>query len=81
MSTAILTSLLDYLTGALTTDNKQWLADRLYQQVKKEEQVTPYTMEEINAMLDRAEADIAAGRIMSRKEVSGKMKKHISQYA
>ena len=80
MSTATLTSLLDYLTGALTTDNKQWLADHLYQQVRKEEQVTPYTMEEIDAMLDRAEEDIAAGRVMSREEATGRMKKYISQY-
>ena len=61
MSTATLTSLLDYLTGALTTDNKQWLADHLYQQVREKESLTPYTMEEINSRIDQAERESAAG--------------------
>ena len=61
MSTATLTSLLDYLTGALTTDNKQWLADHLYQQVQEKESLAPYTMEEINSRIDQAERESAAG--------------------
>ena len=61
MSTATLTSLLDYLTGALTPDNKQWLADHLYQQVREKELLPPYTMEEINERLDQAERESAAG--------------------
>ena len=70
MSTATLTSLLDYLTGALTTDNKQWLADHLYQQVRGEE-LAPYTMEEIDTMLREAEEDYAAGRYKTNSEVFG----------
>ena len=61
MSTATLTSLLDYLTGALTTDNKQLLADHLYQQVRQKESLAPYTMEEINSRIDQAERESAAG--------------------
>ena len=61
MSTATLTSLLDYLTGALTTDNKQWLADHLYQQVQEKESLAPYTMKEINSRIDQAERESAAG--------------------
>ena len=61
MSTSTLTSLLEYLTGALTTDNKQWLADHLYQQVRKKKSVIPYTMEEINSRIDQAEQESAAG--------------------
>ena len=61
MSTATLTSLLDYLTGALTTDNKQWLADHLYQQVRQKESLAPYTMEEINSRIDQTERESAAG--------------------
>lgn len=61
MSTGTLTSLLEYLTGALTTDNKQWLADHLYQQVREKESMVPYTMEEINSRIDQAERESAAG--------------------
>lgn len=61
MSIATLTSLLDYLTRALTTDNKRWLADHLYQQVREKKMLVPYTMEEINSQLDLAESESAAG--------------------
>lgn len=71
MSTATLTSLLDYLTGALTIDNKQWLADHLYQQVRENESLSPYTMEEIDTMLHEAEEDYAAGRYKTNDEVFG----------
>lgn len=71
MSTATLTSLLDYLTDALTTDNKQWLADHLYQQVRETKSLTPYTMEEIDAMLHEAEEDYAAGRYKTNDEIFG----------
>ena len=61
MSTTALTSLLDYLTKVLTTDNKKWLADHLYQQVREKKSVIPYTMEEINSRIDQAEQESAAG--------------------
>ena len=38
-------------------------------------------MEELNARLDCAEADVKEGRVMSRAEASHKMKEHIVQYA
>ena len=69
MSTATLTSLLDYLTGALSTDNKRWLADHLYQQVREQKNLSPYTMEEIGTMLHEAEEDYAAGRYKTNDEV------------
>ena len=71
MSTATLTSLLDYLTGALSTDNKRWLADHLYQQVREQKNLSPYTMEEIGTMLHEAEEDYAAGRYKTNDEVFG----------
>ena len=71
MSTATLTSLLDYLTAALTADNKQWLADHLYQQVREEESSSPYTMEDIDTMLQEAEKDYVAGRYKTNDEVFG----------
>lgn len=71
MSTVALNSLLDYLTAALTKDNKQWLADHLYQQVRSENAVTPYTMEEIDTMLHEAEEDYTAGRYKTNDEMFG----------
>ena len=63
MSEATLTSLLEYLYGALTPSNRRWLAEHLIESVKMEEGeiLKPYTMEEINAMLDESEAEIVAG--------------------
>ena len=46
----------------------------------EQEELKPYTMEELNARLDRAEADVIEGRVMSRAEASRRMKEHIAQY-
>ena len=65
MSTTALTGLRDYLTGTLSNSNMIWLATQLTEFVKKQQQEPPfrrYTMDEVNAMLDEAEANIAAGR-------------------
>lgn len=64
MSTAALQGLLEYLYGTLSPDNMLWVAKHLIEQAKREEdsELKPYTMEEINAMLDEAEANFAAGR-------------------
>ena len=65
MSTTALTGLRDYLTSTLSNSNMIWLATQLTEFVKKQQQEPPirhYTMDEINAMLDEAEANIAAGR-------------------
>lgn len=62
MSEATLTSLLEYLCGALTPSNQRWLAAHLVEHADAEEsEAKPYTMEEIFAMLDEAEVEIAAG--------------------
>ena len=63
MSEATLTSLLEYLYGALTPSNQRWVAAHLVERANMEEgeALKPYTMEEVNAMLDEAEAEIAAG--------------------
>ena len=66
MSTQALTGLRDYLTGTLSVADMNWLANELTEFAKKEEEfpLKRYTMEEINSMLDIAEADIAAGRVI-----------------
>lgn len=71
MSNATLTNLRDYLYGTLTPANMIWLATQLteYAKMEQESPVKRYTMEEINAMLDEAEAEIAAGKGTPHEEV------------
>ncbi|MBO4551533.1 MAG: hypothetical protein J5733_12450 [Bacteroidaceae bacterium] len=62
MSTATLSGLRDYLYSTLSPADMIWLGTQLTEHARKEEHpITPYTMEEINARLDLAEAEIAAG--------------------
>ena len=71
MSTAALTNLRDYLTGTLSPANLLWLSTELADYAKKKE-VAPlkrYTKAELNAMLDEAEAEIAAGKGIPDEEV------------
>lgn len=62
MSTKVLTNLRDYLTGTLSTADLTWLIDQMTGYIlAQQQQPRRYTKEEINAMLDEAEAEIAAG--------------------
>jgi hypothetical protein len=71
MSEATLTNLLEYLYGALTPSNQRWLAAHLVEHADKEEAeaVKPYTMDEINAMLDQAERNFEMGSGIPSEEV------------
>ena len=71
MSTATLTSLLDYLYGALTPNNMRWVGEHLIEYAKKEEanSLKPLTMKEIDDMLDEAETAFEAGDYMTNDEV------------
>ena len=63
MSTKVLTNLRDYLTGTLSTADLTWLIDQMTDYLQaQQQQPRRYTKEEINAMLDEAEAEIAAGK-------------------
>ena len=63
MSEAALTNLRDYLTGTLSSAHMMWLGMQLTEYAKKEEakQLHPYTMQEIDDMLDEAEKAFEAG--------------------
>ena len=65
----------------LTAANKRWLADHLYEQAMREEALQPYTMEEIDARLDMAEEDVAAGLVYSKAEVSDMMNEYIQKHS
>ena len=70
MAQETLNGLLQYLVATLTYDNRAWLAKHLIESQAPEE-VAPYTMEEIDARLDEAERDDAAGRLYSTEQVFG----------
>lgn len=58
-ATVSLESILDMLQS-LSNDNKRWLAEKLIESAN-EEQLRPYTMDELNARIDEAEAELEAG--------------------
>ena len=54
----------------LSADSKRWLASKLYEEVEEEEEhLTPYTMEELHARIERSLADAKAGRVHTTEEV------------
>ena len=71
MSTATLTNLRDYLTGTLSKSDMAWRIKEIetYMHGSEAFPLKRYTKEEINAMLDEAEADIAAGRVSDHEDV------------
>ena len=80
MSTATLTNLLEFLYGTLTPNNMKWLGEHLIEHAEKtEDQMRPYTMEEIDAMLEESERDFEAGRCYSTDEVIQLCKESLMQ--
>ena len=71
MSTATLTSLLDYLYGTLSASNMRCVGEHLIERskIEEDEQLRPFTMNEIDNMLDEAEAAFAKGEYMTNDEV------------
>ena len=71
MSTAALSRLLEYLYSTLTPSNMRWVGEHLIEYAKKEEneQLRPFTMQEIDDMLDEAEAAFEAGDYLTNDEV------------
>ena len=63
MSTATLSGLRDYLYDTLSPANLIWLGTQLTEhgRLQEEHHIKPYTMEEINARIDQAERESAAG--------------------
>ena len=65
MSTVTLQNLLDYLKGTLSSSNMLWLSERLQEcaKEKKDQDIKPYTIEEIHARIAQSELDSAEGRV------------------
>lgn len=71
MSTSALTGLLEYLYGTLSPSNMRWVGEHLIEYANKEEKerLHPYTMQEIDNMLDEAEKAFEAGDYLTNDEV------------
>ena len=62
-----LSSLLEYLYATLSPNRMRWLGEHLIERAQSAEQ--PYTMAEIDAMLEESERDFEAGRCYSTEQV------------
>ena len=71
MTTTALSGLLEYLRGTLTANNMRWVGEHLIEYANKEEaeQFRPYTMQEIDDMLDEAENAFEVGDYLTQNEV------------
>lgn len=59
------------LAKSLSDDNKKWLADRLYEEMgeqRQKPQLSPYTMEELNARIDAFEHELETGEYLTARE-------------
>jgi len=65
MSTVTLQNLLDYLKGTLSSSNMLWLSERLQECAKEKnnQELKPYTIEELHARIAQSEFDSAQGRV------------------
>ena len=58
-------NLSEYLCDTLTDEEKRDLALELSMSAMAKEELPPYTMEEINAMIEESERQIASGRYIT----------------
>ena len=65
MSTATLTSLLEYLYGTLTPNNMRWVGEHLIQFADNEENLKPYTIEELLERAEEGRKEIAQGNYVT----------------
>ena len=59
---------------SLSPDAKRWLGEKLIEASEEEQRLTPYTMEEINARIERSRANIKAGRVLTAEEADKEVK-------
>lgn len=76
MSSVALHGLLDYLQATLDENNRYWLAAHLIMPAE----TRPYTQEELKARVQEAEADIAAGRFFTEKEVDDEVEAMLNEW-
>ena len=69
MSTETLSGLRDYLFSTLSRSNMLWLATQLKERAEKEEELKPYTIEELHQMVEEGRKQIAEGHFFTSEEV------------
>ena len=71
MSETTLTSLLEYLYGALTPSNQRWLAEHLIEHADAEEGevLKPYTVEELIERAEKGRKEIASGNYVTSEDL------------
>lgn len=69
MSTATLTSLLEYLYGTLTPSNMRWVGEHLIEYAEKKEALEPYTVEELMERAENSRQQIVDGQYKTNEEV------------
>ena len=77
MTEKALNNLSEYLCDTLTDEEKRDLALELSMSAMAKEELPPYTMEEINAMIEASERQIASGRYMSSDEMFEQLEKKL----
>ena len=80
MSKATLTSLLEFLYGLLSPADKRWVAEQLIEQANEEE-MKPYTIEELHERIAKSERDFAEGRYFTDDEVFADLDEYEKQEA
>ena len=81
MSTATLTGLRDYLYGTMSANDMIWLVEELTCFIRRESGLKPYTLEELNARIDKSERDAVEGRFRTHEEVFADIMKDEMQEA
>lgn len=69
MSTTTLYSLRDYLYGTMSADDMIWLVEELTNYIRKGDELQPYTIEELDARIDKSERDAIEGRFRPHEEL------------
>lgn len=69
MSIETLSGLRDYLFDTLSRSNMLWLATQLKERAEQEEELKPYTIEELHQMVEKGRREIAEGHYCTSEEV------------
>ena len=78
MSKEALRSLRDYIQLTLSKEDILWLADELTLPLRdKTEDLTPYTVEELRAMVEEGQREIEAGKYIPHEEVMEMLRKEL----
>ena len=82
MSTAALQNVWEgILAYDLSTANKRWLAEKLLEDARKddEQSIKPYTLEELHARIDESEAQSAMGQYKPAEDVLSHLEQRLME--